>query len=163
MNRSTGWITLLAAALLAPPLAAQDSVATIHRDTAKTGAAAPARATPAAPAAAPAPGDTSHAVRPGMTQADVVARWGEPLAVRRMNDWTYLFFSNGAEATWGYDDTVFLQNGPVMDAIVRSPEHVYLGHSSSPEGRTPEFTPPQGAGPDSGRAAVTGVRVQPGR
>jgi hypothetical protein len=160
MIRSTCLLTLVATALVAAPLAAQDSVAAIRRDTARAQPAAAA----AQPAPAPAaPADTATVVMPGMTQAQVIARWGEPDAVRRMNDWTYLFYGNGDERTWGYDDTVFLQNGQVMDAIVRSPEHVYGGQSSSPEGRAPEFTPPQGAQPDSGRGAVTGVHVQPGR
>ncbi len=173
MTRSTCWMTLLATALVASPLAAQDSLAPIRRDTAKAkpaapAAAQPAAAAPAAPAAtlaapASAPTDTSKVVTPGMTQAQVIARWGDPVAVRRMNDWTYLFFRNGDEASWGYYDTVFLQNGQVMDAIVRSPDHVYGGQSSSPPGRTPVFTPPTPAAADSGHGAVTGVRVQPGR
>jgi hypothetical protein len=170
MTRSTSLLTFLVSALVAAPLAAQqDSLAPIRRDTAKAKApAAPTAPAPSQPAAAaPAPaaasGETSLAIKPGMTQAEVIARWGEPVAVRRMNDWTYLFYRNGDEHTWGYYDTVFLQNGQVMDAIVRSPDHVYDGQSSSPEGRVPVFTPPQGARPDSGRGAVTGVRVQPGR
>jgi hypothetical protein len=103
--------------------------------------------------------DTTTAVRPGMTEADVLTRWGEPVAVRRVNDWTYLFFRNNLEREWGYYDTVFLQSGQVVDAIVRDPGHVYLGQSSSPPGRIPAFTPPAGARPDSTAGAVTGVRV----
>jgi hypothetical protein len=109
-----------------------------------------------------APAQQDNAVRPGMTQAEVEARWGTPLAVRTANDWTYLFYRNAAERRVGYEDVVFLQRGQVMDAIVRSPDHVYTGVSSSPEGRVPVFTPPQGQPADSARgAAVTGVRVQP--
>ena len=166
MTRSTWLISILGIALATAPLVAQDSIAPIRRDTTKKPAAAAAPAMPApaaAPAASAVQGDSSPAVKPGMTQADVIARWGQPVAVRRMNDWTYLFYRNGDERTWGYYDTVFLQNGQVLDAIVRSPEHVYEGQSSDPEGRVPAFTPPQGARPDSGRGAVTGVRVQPGR
>ncbi len=167
MTRSTWLLSILGIALAAAPLAAQDSIAPIRRDTTKAKPAAPAAAAPAAapaaPAPAPAPGDSTGPVKPGMTQADVIARWGQPVAVRRMNDWTYLFYRNGDERTWGYYDTVFLQNGQVLDAIVRSPDHVYEGQSSDPEGKVPGFTPPAGARPDSGRGAVTGVRVQPGR
>jgi hypothetical protein len=86
--------------------------------------------------------DTTLAVRPGMSEADVRQRWGEPVAVRRLNDWTYLFYENGTEAQRGYHDCVFLQNGQVVDAIIRMPGRMYLGTSSSPEGRAPEFTPP---------------------
>jgi len=116
----------------------------------------------AALAAAPlAAQDTTTAVRPGMQEADVVARWGQPVAVRRAGDWTYLFFLNGAEREYGYYDCVFLQGGQVVDAVVRAPEHVYLGTSSSPPGRIPEFTPPRQAPPPGAAAAgtVTGVRV----
>lgn len=103
--------------------------------------------------------DTTSAVRPGMTEADVLNRWGEPVAVRRVNDWTYLFFRNNFERHWGYYDTVFLQNGQVVDAIVRAPEHVYLGPSSSPPDRAPFFTPPAAPRPDTAAGTVTGVRV----
>ena len=110
----------------------------------------------AAPAAAQ---DTTTALRPGMSEADVRARWGEPAAVRRPNDWTYMFFVNG-ERHYGLD-LVMLQGGQVMDAVVRSPEHVYLGKSSSPQDRVPEFTPPQQTRPSDAPGAVTGVRVNP--
>jgi hypothetical protein len=145
MTRTTCLMGLLASLLLAPPLAAQD-----------TTAAAAAAQNPAAPSG-------PVAIKPGMTEAQVIAAWGPPLAVRRMNDWTFLFYRNGDERHWGYDDTVFLQNGQVMDAIVRSPDHIYDGQSSSPEGREPVYTPPAGAAPDSGSGAVTGVRVKPAR
>ncbi|MBI1723503.1 MAG: hypothetical protein HYR48_06320 [Gemmatimonadetes bacterium] len=103
--------------------------------------------------------DTTTAVRPGMTEADVRNRWGEPVAVRRVNDWTYLFYRNGLEQQWGFYDLVLLQNGQVVDAIVRAPEHLYLGQSSSPGDRVPEFTPPPPPRPDTAAGAVTGVRV----
>jgi hypothetical protein len=114
----------------------------------------------AALAAAPLPGqDAATAVRPGMTEADVTARWGDPVAVRRVNDWTYLFFRNGQERELGFYDTVFLQGGQVVDAVVRSPDHVYLGTSSSPPGRIPEFTPPRQPPGIGAAGEVTGVRV----
>jgi len=114
----------------------------------------------AALAAAPLPAqDTTGAVRPGMSEADVVARWGEPVAIRRVNEWTYLFFRNGQERELGYYDVVFLQSGQVVDAVVRAPEHVYLGTSSSPPGRIPEFTPPRRPPEAGAPGAVTGVRV----
>jgi hypothetical protein len=104
--------------------------------------------------------DSTHAVRPGMTEAEVRARWGDPIAVRRLNDWTYLFYRNGDERYYGYYDVVFLQDGQVMDAIVRAPGHVYLGQSSAPPDRMPAFTPPDQPPAASGPgAAVTGVHV----
>jgi hypothetical protein len=105
--------------------------------------------------------DTTKTVQPGMTEADVRARWGDPAAVRTANQWTYLFYHNGRERAVGTYDVVFLQNGQVVDAIVRGPEHVYGGQSSSPEGRVPGFTPPQQPADASQGAVVTGVRVKP--
>ncbi len=105
--------------------------------------------------------DTTAAIRPGMTETDVRARWGDPAIVRRLNDWTYLFYRNGMERQIGYYDTVFLQNGQVMDAIVRSPEHQYLGQSSSPADRAPVFTPPSQPPAANAPGAVIGVHVNP--
>jgi outer membrane protein assembly factor BamE (lipoprotein component of BamABCDE complex) len=162
MGSRTCSTVLASLALLAAPLAAQDTTTT-RKDT--TGAR-PAPDTvavvqPVADTTAAAPAQ-DNAVRPGMTEAEVRARWGEPLATRTANDWTYLFYGNLRERRVGYEDVVFLQHGQVMDAIVRSPDHVYAGESSSPEGRVPVFTPPQGQPADTAKgAAVTGVRVKP--
>jgi len=153
MTQATLWTALVASALAAAPLQAQDTTAAKH-DTAAAAQAAPAAA-PAAPTMTP--------VKPGMSEADVRAAWGDPVAVRRVNDWTYLFYRNGREREVGYYDVVMLQGGQVMDAIVRSPDHVYAGQSSSPEGRKPVFTPPQGQAADTTTGAVTGVKVKPGR
>lgn len=122
-------------------------------------------------AAAPAwAQDTTTAVRPGMSEADVTTRWGEPVAVRRIGDWTYLYYANGLERQAGFWDVVFLQGGQVVDAIVRAPGRTYLGQSSSPPERAPEFTPPAQppANPRPGAAgapavpgAVTGIHVTP--
>ena len=114
-----------------------------------------AQETPAEP-----PPDTALALRPGMNEADVLQRWGEPIAIRRLNNWTYLFYENGMERELGFYDTVFLQGGQVVDAIVRMPGRTYLGTSSSPEGRLPEFTPPNRT-PTPGAAVVGGATVTP--
>jgi outer membrane protein assembly factor BamE (lipoprotein component of BamABCDE complex) len=164
MGSRTVCSTLASLALLAAPLAAQDTTSAPKDTVAVVRPAAPPAADTAAPradttAAAAVP---DNAVRPGMTEAEVRARWGEPLATRTANDWTYLFYANQRERAVGWEDVVFLQHGQVMDAIVRSPDHVYAGVSSSPEGRVPVLTPPQGQPADSARgAAVTGVQVKP--
>lgn len=153
MKLASLWMAA-AAALCAAPLRAQDTTQTKPDTAAK-----------ADTVAAPAP--AAAGVRPGMSEADVKAVWGDPVAVRRMNDWTYLFYRNGREREVGYFDVVFLQGGQVVDAIVRGEGHEYLGQSSSPPDRTPVFTPPASAAPASdstpGAGAVTGVRVKPGR
>jgi hypothetical protein len=76
-------------------------------------------------------------VNPGMAERDVYALWGAPAAVRRANEYTYLYFHNGCEKTCGTMDLVILQNGQVVDAVVRWPGHNYSGESSSPPGRAP--------------------------
>jgi len=84
-------------------------------------------------------------VAPGMSERDVYSLWGPPADVRKSGEWTYLHYPNGCERTCGTDDVVMLQNGQVVDAIVRWPGHAYSGQSSSPpppNGRKPAMTPP---------------------
>ena len=76
-------------------------------------------------------------VAPGMSEREVYSIWGAPVAVRRIGEYTYLFFPNGCEYSCGTMDVVTLQNGQVVDAIVRWEGHRYAGESSSPPGRVP--------------------------
>jgi hypothetical protein len=95
------------------------------------------------PAAAPA-----GVVEPGMTDAQVRAAWGEPLAVRTLGTHTYMYFRNGCPtAQCGMNDVVILERGQVVDAIVRASAHRYGGVSSSPAARAPSPT----VDSDSGR------------
>ncbi len=80
-------------------------------------------------------------VNPGMTEREVYLIWAAPAAVRRVGVYTYLFFQNGCEYTCGTMDVVTLQNGRVVDAIVRWDGHRYSGESSSPPGRVPFANP----------------------
>ena len=105
--------------------------------------------------------DDAGALRPGMREDEVRTRWGEPVAMRRSGDFTFLFFANGMERSVGWYDVVFLQNGQVVDAIVRGPGRTYLGVSSAPPGRSPGPTSrPDAANPNQ-PGAVTGVRMNP--
>ncbi len=81
-------------------------------------------------------------VNPGMTRDEVVALWGVPIAERVRGGDGYLYFRNGCERSCGTFDAVFLENGQVVDAIVRGTGHTYTGNSSSPMGRKPEATLP---------------------
>lgn len=83
-------------------------------------------------------------IDPGMTREQVIAVWGEPQVERVAENWVYLHFRNGCEVTCGTDDVVLLQDGQVVDAIVRGQGHTYSGISSSPPGRVAEPTPPTG-------------------
>jgi hypothetical protein len=66
-------------------------------------------------------------VFPGMAERDVYSLWGAPVAVRHLGEFTYLYFPNGCEYSCGHLDVVTLQNGQVIDAIVRWPGHGYNG------------------------------------
>jgi hypothetical protein len=76
-------------------------------------------------------------IAPGMSEREIYSLWGAPAAVRRAGEYTYLFFNNGCERTCGTMDVVTLQNGNVVDAIVRWDGHRYSGESSSPPGKMP--------------------------
>src|SRR3989442_3244245 len=52
---------------------------------------------------------------------------------------TYLYYRNGCEFTCGTEDVVFLQNGKVVDAVLRWPGHRYSGQSSSPAATQPHL------------------------
>ncbi len=118
-----------------PPVAAAPATS----DTTKVSAKAVARRA-VAPVDEPwTPTDTGT-VTPGMTREQVIATWGVPVTERNRDNWGYLYFRNGCEATCGTFDVVFLENGQVVDAVVRGPGHTYAGNSSSPAGRTPEPT-----------------------
>jgi hypothetical protein len=71
-------------------------------------------------------------IDPGMTQAQVVARLGQPLSSRSFQSFTYLFYRNGCEKKCGMHDLVTLDSGKVIDAVFRSPSRHYSGTSSSP-------------------------------
>jgi outer membrane protein assembly factor BamE (lipoprotein component of BamABCDE complex) len=122
-------------------------------------AALPGRAVAQDSTATPA-AQSSAAISPGMTEMDVRNRWGDPVATRTSGQWKFLYYRNDDERHVGWWDTVFLQNGQVMDVIARGADHVYTGQSSSPQGRTPERTVNPGAA-DTTKAAVTGVHISP--
>ena len=123
-------------------------------DTPLASAAAPSAAPPPAPGrrhVAQAPeiarpaGDVPYespdtgTIAPGMHEKDIYSLWGPPIAVRHQGEMTFLYFRNGCEYTCGTEDVVFLQNGQVVDAVLRWPGHGYSGQSSSPAA-----TPPHG-------------------
>lgn len=85
--------------------------------------------------------DDTGTVNPGMSEREVYELWAAPAAVRRVGEYTYLFFRNGCEYTCGTMDVVTLKDGRVVDAIVRWDGHRYSGESSSPPGRVPVANP----------------------
>ena len=93
--------------------------------------------------ARPAVAQDPAIIRPGMSEADVIAAWGEPLARRTRGAFTYLHFPTDCLKACGTYDLVILEGGQVVDAIARSKNHRYDGVSSSPADRAPAFTPPR--------------------
>ena len=129
-------------------------------DTTQVAAVSPDTAAPSPPApvaVAPArmvrpamdepwtPIDTGT-VMPGMSREQVITVWGIPEAERVTGSRGYLYFRNGCEVSCGTFDVVLLENGQVVDAIVRGPGHNYAGTSSSPPGRAATPTVPQTPG-----------------
>jgi hypothetical protein len=71
-------------------------------------------------------------IEPGMSQAQVVERLGQPLTVRAYGSFTYLLYKNGCEKKCGMNDLVVLESDKVVDAVFRSSTRKYAGTSSSP-------------------------------
>jgi hypothetical protein len=126
----------------AEPVPAAPQPAAPAQDVAPAPPPRPAREAPAVPLPAqdvPYDSPDTGTIDPGMSERDVYSLWGAPHAVRRVGDMTYLYYPNGCEYTCGTADVVFLQNGRVVDAVLRWPGHGYSGQSSSPFA-----TPPHG-------------------
>lgn len=79
-------------------------------------------------------------IRPGMTQAEVVAAWGDYLTARKTGNMLYMYFRNDCLKSCGTYDVVFFENGQVVDAVVRDSHRAYDGVVSSPKDRKPEPT-----------------------
>ena len=100
-------------------------------------AGAAAQATPAAPVRQQ---PAAAAVRPGMSDAQVRAAWGEPTGTRARGSYTYLFYRRECQPGCGEPDLVMLERGQVVDAVTRTPARRYDGVSSSPATRAPGYT-----------------------
>jgi len=77
--------------------------------------------------------ERAGAIDPGMTADQVIAKFGEPATTRTFGSLTYLMYKNDCEKKCGISDLVVLDSGRVVDAVFRSPNHFYTGHSSSPD------------------------------
>jgi len=131
----------------AAPTPAPPAAPTPSRPGARVGAG-PARPAPEGPASqiperptaardVPFSSQFTGTIDPGMGEKDVYSLWGPPADVRRQGEYTYLFFPNGCEHSCGTADVVILQQGKVVDAILRWPGHRYSGESSSPAATQP--------------------------
>lgn len=82
-------------------------------------------------------------IKPGMTEAQVREQWGEPLTVRKIGIMSYMYYRSNCLKTCGTNDVVFLEQGQVIDAVVRDKSRKYDGIASSPADRKPEPTAPK--------------------
>lgn len=82
------------------------------------------------------------AISPGMTEAQVREQWGEPLTVKKIGIMSYMYYRSDCLKKCGTNDVVFLENGQVIDAVVRDKGRKYDGIASSPADRKPEPTAP---------------------
>ncbi len=115
--------------------------------------------TSAAAPAQEAPAQKKQVIRPGMTEDQVKAVFGEPQGTRSYGRYTYYFYSNGCEPECGFPDIVFFEEGRVVDAVLRAAWRDYAGESSSPKGTIPR--PTRGGERLNVPAAVEGVEVRP--
>ena len=90
--------------------------------------------------ALPALGQETKTIKPGMTDAEVRATWGEPITARKAGNMMYLYYTNDCLRSCGTYDVVFLENGQVVDAVVRDSHRGYDGVASSARERKPEAT-----------------------
>jgi hypothetical protein len=70
-------------------------------------------------------------ISPGMTTDQVRAAFGAPATVREAGEWTYWYYHNGCPRRCGSDDVVFLQNGRVVAAVLRTPRRRIAGPAAS--------------------------------
>ncbi|MDB4950408.1 MAG: hypothetical protein JWM27_3057 [Gemmatimonadetes bacterium] len=72
-----------------------------------------------------------QAIRAGMSAEQVRAAFGAPARTREQGDWTYWFYANGCPVRCGSDDVVFLQDGKVVAAVLRTGTRQFDGPNAS--------------------------------
>ncbi|HET6764992.1 MAG TPA: hypothetical protein VFH27_15010 [Longimicrobiaceae bacterium] len=95
----------------------------------------------AAPAAA-----QQGSIRAGMSPDEVRAAFGAPARTRDEGDWSYWFYNNGCPVRCGSDDVVFLQNGKVVAAVLRTGVRNFEGPAASSAIASIEGLPPTETG-----------------
>lgn len=115
--------------------------------------------------AAASPALAQSTISPGMTEAQVRGRFGDPATTRAAGAWTYWYYHNGCPNRCGSDDVVFFQNDRVVAAVLRTSRRRFSGpaaddaiNANDVSDRTGHDTP--GDAPADGRARVGGVRVE---
>ena len=109
-------------------------------------------------------------IAPGMTAEEVQSILGAPAVVRDQGEWQYLFYTNRCLPRCGSDDVVFLREGRVAAAVLRSPQRRFAGPSASAVLQTMQPEPGAAAargvsapgvrGDNAGGGSVSGIRIQ---
>lgn len=102
----------------------------------------PLRAPPQDPGEMPWTPARTGTINPGMSSAQVIETWGEPVAQRAHGNHNFMYFRNGCERRCGTFDLVIFEGDQVIDAVVRGFGHTYSGVSSSPATANAIPTPP---------------------
>jgi hypothetical protein len=93
----------------------------------------------------------SGTISPGMTAEQVRGVFGSPATVREAGEWTYWYYHNGCPRSCGSDDVVFLRDGRVVAAVLRTARRRISGpHAHEAIERAPEPEP----------ARVGGIRIE---
>lgn len=104
--------------------------------------------------------------RAGMSEAEVRRVFGEPATVRSTGGWTYLFYHNRCPQRCGSDDVVFLQDGQVVAAVIRTGARRFVGEPAAQAlaGRSTPASPARPraapAGEERDGARVEGIRIR---
>jgi hypothetical protein len=106
--------------------------------------------------AVPLSGQQVRTISPGMTAEEVRNVLGAPAVVRDQGEWQYLFYTNRCLPRCGSDDVVFLREGRVAAAVLRSPQRRFAGPPASAVLQTMQPEPGTATG---GGGAAPGVRV----
>lgn len=115
----------------------------------------------------PAAAAQTGAIQAGMSESEVRSTFGAPALTRSSGDWSYLFYRNGCTPRCGSDDVVFLRDGRVVAAVLRTPARRFSGPTASTalEGgeasASPPAAPARGASAPRppGQAEVGGIRI----
>ena len=107
--------------------------------------------------AMPGRAQAPKSIDPGMSEAKVVERLGQPDVSRTSGDVKYLFYHNDCIRQCGMDDVVILQKDSVIDAMFRSADRSYTGKSSSPRSIPPQVAAHNRRGHDDGPVVQAGA------
>lgn len=112
----------------------------------------------------PAPAQEAQTISPGMTVDEVRSTFGAPARVREQGAWSYLFYANNCQPGCGSADVVFLREGQVVAAVLRSPARHFAGSAAAVALRTVADSSARPAGSiridTTNGSVVRGIRIE---